>query len=51
MIKYLEDMKDFLYITKNIYEKNDDDKEKMIINEINSNFEENLLKIKKLLSN
>jgi hypothetical protein len=50
MVKYLESMKDFLYITKDIYKNNDKNKEKMIINEINSNFEENLLKIKKLLS-
>ncbi len=50
MKKYLEDMKDFLYITKDIYKNNDKNKENMIINEINSSFEENLLKIKQLLS-
>ncbi len=50
MKKYLEEMKNFLYITKEIYKNNDKNKEKMIINEINSSFEENLLKIKQLLS-
>jgi hypothetical protein len=50
MKKYLEDMKDFLYITKEIYKNNDKNKENMVINEINSSFEENLLKIKQLLS-
>ncbi len=43
------DMKDFLYLTKEIYEKGDLEKEKIIIKEIEDKFDENLERIIKFL--
>ena len=48
--KTLEEMKEFLFLTKEIYESKDKDREMQIITEIEDNFQKNYEKILELLS-
>ena len=47
--QFLESMKDFLFITKEIYENEDKDREMQIIQEIEDNFQDNYSKIHKII--